>query len=110
MNMQGHYILENQKPVPCLDYDGWARLSSQQKHVSLNYIGRKDWISTIFLGVEHGYECGKPIIFETMIFCEDEKYDQYQERYTDFYEAAARHLEILDAFRNKEDIENYRNL
>lgn len=46
-------------------------------------------ISTVFLGFDHGFGQGLPILFETMIF--GGPYDQWQRRYCTWDEAEAGH-------------------
>lgn len=46
-------------------------------------------VSTVFLGINHNFGDGPPILFETMIF--GGKHDQYQDRYATYAEAVAGH-------------------
>jgi hypothetical protein len=46
-------------------------------------------ISTVFLGLDHAWGDGPPLLFETMIF--GGSHDQYQERYSSKKEALAGH-------------------
>ena len=46
-------------------------------------------VSTVFLGLDHNYFGGRPILFETMIFGGNR--DQYQERYHTWDEAKIGH-------------------
>lgn len=46
-------------------------------------------VSTVWLGLDHQYGDGPPLIFETMIF--GGEHDQYQERYSTKEEAIAGH-------------------
>ena len=46
-------------------------------------------VSTVFLGIDHSFGEGPPILWETMIF--DGPHDQFQERYTSKEEAIAGH-------------------
>jgi hypothetical protein len=48
------------------------------------------WVSTVWLGLDHGFGIGPPLIFETMIF--GGPLDQYQARYHDEAEALDGHL------------------
>jgi hypothetical protein len=72
--------------------------------ITLEHRGRKLWISTIWLGINHNFNPqGPPLIFETMIFWEDVKTpetailgeDLYQERYATEDEAKAGHERAL---------------
>ena len=67
--MHGHYILIGQTPVPCHDTLEWARWFEpggnrivKQEHALLC------WVSSVFLGLDHSWNDGPPLIFETMAF------------------------------------------
>lgn len=47
-------------------------------------------VSTVFLGIDHGYLERKPLLFETMIF--GGAHDQYQERCSTWEEAELMHV------------------
>lgn len=46
-------------------------------------------VSTVFLGLDHNYGIGPPVLFETMIF--GGEHDGYQERYCTWDEAVEGH-------------------
>jgi hypothetical protein len=50
-------------------------------------------VSTVFLGINHNYTGGAPVLFETMIF--GGPWDQYQWRYTLRTEAERGHAAIV---------------
>jgi len=50
-------------------------------------------VSTKFLGMDHCYNDGPPVLFETMIF--GGAHDQYQERYTSWKKAKEGHAIAL---------------
>ena len=51
-------------------------------------------VSTVFLGVNHRFESGRPILYETMIFSGDDSL--YQERYFTRGEAISGHKMALE--------------
>jgi hypothetical protein len=51
-------------------------------------------ISTVFLGLNHQFGDGPPLVFETMIF--GGKHDQWQERCSTYDEAVAMHKQAVD--------------
>jgi hypothetical protein len=60
---------------------------------------RNYWISTVFLGLDHGYNLTgrkdyQPVLFETMIQ-KDEVFMDYQERYYTWKEAQQGHRETV---------------
>lgn len=61
-------------------------------------------VSTIWLGVNHNWTDGPPIIFETMVFSsvEDDVNDQWKEMYTTLQNAKDGHEWIVNKLKNKE--------
>ena len=52
------------------------------------------FLSTVFLGMDHGYGIGQPVLFETMVFAKNddfEDFEDYQDRYCTYEEAEAGH-------------------
>jgi len=66
-------------------------------------------VSTVFLGIDHNWGGGPPLIFETMIFNqgpESERpwHEEYQERYSTWEQAEAGHARaVLEAKRLLEE-------
>lgn len=87
------YILDgNRKPIPVKDmqkWSEWMKINSNKiiKKIQLNDIT----ISTIFLGINHGSLNKNPVLFETMIFWENDPLDQWQDRYCSYQEAIHGH-------------------
>ena len=70
-----YYILENKVPVKINDINKWAEFYPINKRVNATHINDV-LISTVFLGIDHSFGGGTPILFETMIF--GGKYNEYQ--------------------------------
>jgi hypothetical protein len=45
----------------------WMRLFDDERHLGDDHVGDVH-VSTVWLGLDHGYGDGPPLIFETMIF------------------------------------------
>lgn len=88
--MSEYYKLtSDHKTVPC-DMMEWAASFKDHEH----WIVGKDTIdgvliSTVFLGMDHNWGGGYPLLFETMIFGGER--DQYQERCSTWDEAVKMH-------------------
>lgn len=90
------YILDaNWRPVPERDLFKWAEwFESANRTVARNTIGDAV-ISTVFLGLDHCYSGGAPILWETMVF--GGKLDQEQDRCSGTREQAeAMHAKMLE--------------
>lgn len=88
----GHYILEGRKPVYVEDAMDWARwFESSERRVAVHHVGAFQ-ISTVFLGLDHQFFAGPPLLFETMIFpSESQPFDYWQQRCSTWTEAEAQH-------------------
>lgn len=88
------FVLDGTTPVP-VDFGDWIKWTKEQhearpghKHVANTEINGIT-VSTVFLGLDHSWGGGTPILFETMIF--GGEHDQFQERYSTWAEAEAGH-------------------
>ena len=65
--MNDKYILDGHTVVPA-DLMAWAIwFGAADRHVSKEMIGDSK-VSTVFLGLDHQYGDGPPLLFETMVF------------------------------------------
>lgn len=101
----GLYILDGKTPVPCFDPSTWS-VSRRDKVVGRDQFGAVV-ISTVFLGMDHSFSGGTPVLFETMIF--GGEYDGYQERYCTWDEAERGH-QVACELVNKTAIDRDRKL
>jgi hypothetical protein len=77
--MSDHYILdENKNPKPANLHE-WAKWfeGNRNRIVKQETVGDAK-VSTVFLGLDHSWGIGPPILWETMVF--GGKYDQEQDR------------------------------
>jgi hypothetical protein len=106
------YVLDDDhRPVPVEDVIAWGTwLESADRIVKQDGDeGSGWWISTVFLGIDHGYGVsGPPLLFETMIFKPEHPrqprafvahWDQQCRRYATWAGAAAGHRAIVAEFR-----------
>lgn len=84
-----YYKLEGHTPVPIEDVLEWASgFDRTTRRVAQTMIGEAR-VSTVFLGLDHSYGEGPPILFETMVF--GGPLDQEEERCSTWEEAEAMH-------------------
>ena len=67
------YILNGHEPVPVQSIEEWGRwFETANRVVRLDAlpggVGTPTTISTVFLGIDHGFGDGPPLIFESLIF------------------------------------------
>lgn len=101
--MTGKYILEGKTPVRCddvLKWGTWLEERANNRHVACQFIGDVR-ISTVFLGIDHNFGDGPPLLFETMIF--GGKHADYQTRVSTWTEAEAEHSKALELVRTDDE-------
>lgn len=84
-----NYILDGKTPVECDDILKWGEwFETADRHVAKT---EKDEIkvSTVFLGIDHSFGDGPPLLFETMIFGGEHDKDMW--RYSTWNEAEEGH-------------------
>lgn len=90
--MSDKYILVGHEPRPAELMD-WAKwYETADRHVANDTVGDVK-VSTVFLGLDHNWGGGVPLLFETMIF--GGPHDQYQERCSTWDEAEEMHAKAL---------------
>ena len=74
-----NYILVNRQPVPCHDFRKYAEWMAREKQIEQDghqagqcrvgwtEVGESE-VSTVFLGLDHSFGNGSPVLFETMVF------------------------------------------
>lgn len=94
--MKLFYYLEGRRPVLAKDVMEWRRkFKAQDRTVAHTRITKDDSkdrevrVSTVFLGIDHAFGPGGPILFESMVF--GGPLHGEQERYHTWEEAVAGH-------------------
>lgn len=92
--MSDLYVLDdNGNAVKTDDIRAWDKATSSRQSVIGRTIVGTVTVSTVFLGMDHGWGEGPPVLWETMIF--GGKHDEFQERYTSRSDAIAGHLRAV---------------
>src|SRR3954469_8347570 len=96
----GHYDRQGNE----IDMMTWGQLHNDPvyKRVAEAHVGPL-WVSTVWLGLDHGFGGGPPVIFETMVFkvegAETDWDEEVCERYCTEEEALAGHQRIVDSLQ-----------
>ena len=94
------YKLDGQQAILCDDLMEWALwLESADRRVSLDEFDGFT-VSTVFLGLDHNhFGTGDPLLFETMVFCDDPEVDEPRgggvRRYFTWAEAQDGHQQVV---------------
>lgn len=89
------YILDGKTPVLEPNIYKWGKWYQNANRVVAQDTVGEQFISTVFLGIDHSWHGEKPELFETMIFDEDGNSMGYQERSSTWEEAEKKHYEIV---------------
>lgn len=101
------YVLNDSgDPVKEPDTLKWAKwFEAADRVVSQSTVGQVV-ISTVFIGIDHAFHGGPPVLYETMIF--GGEHDQYEERYHNGVAALAGHDRAIALVRDSESQEKHR--
>ena len=93
--MKNYILDEKGTPVAEPDFEKWAQwFEKAERHVGNETIGNSK-ISTVFLGLDHAFGGGAPVLWETMVF--GGKLDQEQDRCSGSREQAeAMHARMVE--------------
>lgn len=96
--MSDYFKLEGKEPVQVTDCLEWARWF---ENFDGRVVARDDLhdavVSTVFLGLNHQFGDGPPLIFETLVF--GGPIDGQMSRYSTWDEAAAGHIAMMGLVR-----------
>uniref|UniRef100_A0A6M3JHR5 Uncharacterized protein n=1 Tax=viral metagenome TaxID=1070528 RepID=A0A6M3JHR5_9ZZZZ len=94
--MSDYYILEGHRAVKTdgMIWSTWIR--GAERHVGDEMVGDVQ-VSTVFLGLDHGFGYSPPLLFETMVF--GGPLDQEQDRYTTWEQAEEGHKDMVERVR-----------
>ena len=99
--MGDKYILEGKQTVECNDLITWARwFETGNRRVAEDIISGVR-ISTIFLGLDHAFRGGPPMLFETMVF--GGALNEEQERCTTWDQAEQMHKNMVERVKKPLD-------
>lgn len=93
MNGLGLYKLEGKLPVRCDDLLSWGVAMQADRHVASVWFGQV-LVSTVFLGLDHSWCGGPPLLFETMVF--GGPLDRETDRYSTWEEAETGHRLMVE--------------
>lgn len=86
-----HYVLDAEHKAVEVSLDDWARWldDDAKRRVAKTDVNEHVEVSTVFLGLNHNFGEGPPLLFETMVFFDAD--DVYCRRYATWDEAVAGH-------------------
>lgn len=95
-----YYILDEKKNVvPTDDLNEWGIFFESSDRIVAQDTINDILVSTVFIGLDHGFNSQRPVVFETMIF--GGEFDQHQERYCTWNEALSGHIRCVEMIKPK---------
>lgn len=94
----------NRDGTPCEDQDtlAWARDFEKERRVAKDTLPDGKVVSTVFLGLDHNFGTGLPLIFETMVFASDNSGDDLDvDRYSTEEAALKGHRDIVAKWKKR---------
>jgi hypothetical protein len=90
-----YYVIDGHEPRAATLYE-WASWfeDDKKRRVARTEISKGVVVSTIFLGLDHAFGDGPPVLFETMVFGGEHNGDQ--RRYCTWAEAEIGHMELVE--------------
>lgn len=84
----------------------WVPLLGQERHVAEAYVAGRYYVSTVWLGLDHSFGTGPPLIFETMVFGLGSGFAELDcRRYSTLEQARAGHAETVAVLRLTSELE-----
>lgn len=99
MSLKQYILDENNQPVEC-SLEEWAKFfESPRRIIKRSEFANGEFISTIFLGIDHGWGDGyDPLLFESMTFEGGSMSGTDQQRYTTYDDALKGHDAMVAAY------------
>lgn len=98
--MSDYYREENGAPVPCTRAEWISQFRWNNRWHRVTYLRGQIRVSTIFLGLNHNFGDGPPLLYETMVFRGADGGDDC-ERYSTRAEAIAGHERMVERLIGK---------
>lgn len=96
--MMPFYLLAGTEVVSTDDMREWAHwFERTDRHIAATEVAEGVRVSTVFLGVDHGWGDTAPVLFETMVF--GGLLDGEIERYTTYHAAEQGHEAMIERVR-----------
>jgi hypothetical protein len=92
---------DGKTPRKCESIDDVNKYHTQNRHIGDDTIDGVR-VSTVFLGLDHGYGGSDPVLWETMVF--GGRHDNWMDRYTSYESALAGHNRVVEAIKSGADL------
>ena len=98
------YFGRDGKPISMQEWVDVVQNRPEEKFVAKTELDSGRVVSTVWLGLNHRFEDGPPLIFETMVFPQQNNWgEEDMERYSTLEEAKEGHERMVDKWRGKKE-------
>lgn len=93
-----HYVLDGEIVRPAKTYGEYLKcFKGNNRRIALDEFSEDTFVSTVFLGIDHSFGHGTPILFETMAWLNGNDY--MQNRYPTYEAAMTGHRETVEELK-----------
>jgi hypothetical protein len=97
-DMSDRYILHGTEVVPEPDLMAWGKWMEEAERLVRSTEIQGIYVSTVFLGLDHNFGGGPPLVFETMVFDKNDE-GGYCERCSTWAQAEIQHTRACEIVR-----------
>ena len=98
------YFGRDGKPISMREWVDVVQNRPEEKFVAKTELDSGRVVSTVWLGLNHNFGDGPPMIFETMVFPQQNNWgEEDMERYSTLEEAKEGHERMVDKWRGKKE-------
>lgn len=102
----GEYYDRQGQPMTMREWATSFETNRDLKRVAETTLPNGRWVSTVWLGIDHAFGSGPPLIFETMVFGSTGESDLDCERYSTEAEALAGHARLVEKWSVDQPVED----
>jgi hypothetical protein len=102
----GCYFLNEDKSYRQCSLEDWQNQRRTTEGLSMvSDIVDEHWVSTVWVGIDRGFDMDKPLVFETMVFPDRNvpKIECYCERYSTYEDAIKGHIAACEWVRQQKE-------
>jgi len=95
-----HYILKDKQIIETdlMSWAEWFETAKEDRIVKQETLTNGNQVSTVFLGIDHNFKEGPPLLFETMVFPKKGDSELDMKRYSTYEEAEEGHKKMVKKY------------
>ena len=95
-----HYILKDKQIIETdlMSWAEWFETAKKDRIIQQETLANGNRVSTVFLGIDHSFGEGPPLLFETMMFPKEGYNELDMDRYSTYEEAEEGHKRMVKKY------------